>query len=162
MRKFILLFASLIIIANISAQNKERAIGFRGGETFGFTYNYNLDESISIGAILKLSHNEIRIVILKEKVIPVLLSYSDHLFFYTGIGAHAGFVSWEKYRNNEFRSVNYCAPLIGADAVIGLEYRFFKYPFSLGAEYKPYVDLLGRKIFSLRLFDFGVTAKYNF
>ncbi|MDD5570006.1 MAG: hypothetical protein PHD97_02510 [Bacteroidales bacterium] len=162
MKKFVLLFASLIILANIFAQNKERAIGFRGGETFGFTYNYNPDESISIGAILKLSHNEIRFVILKENVMPVLLSHSDHLFFYNGLGVHAGFMRWEKYRSDEFHSVNYCAPLIGADFVVGLEYRFFKYPFSVGAEYKPYVDLFGEKFFSLRLFDFGGTIKYNF
>ena len=162
MKKLILLTATILLFINTDAQKTYGNIGIRGGESSGIIYNFYADGANSLGILLKLSHENFRVTILKEKYLPVLLNYSEHLFFYKGIGAHAGFESW--YKNNFFNEYYYrrYAPVIGVDGIAGIEYRFFKYPISCGIEYKPYIDLLGRNFFSIHLWDFGCTVKYSF
>jgi hypothetical protein len=53
------------------------------------------------------------------------------------------------------------SPLLGIDAVIGLGYRFYKYPVTTGMEFKPFAEHGCYRIFRLDLWDFGFTVKFG-
>ena len=50
------------------------------------------------------------------------------------------------WRNIYYRYRNTRGPVVGIDAMVGAEYRFYRIPLTIGMEYKPFLELFGRKI----------------
>ena len=165
MKKY--LFIILIVAPfALKAQECNNVIGFRGGESWGFTYRICTDDVNAVEALLSFRDGGMQFTAMKEIFMPVLLKYSDHFFLYKGYGGHLGYSRWNyknKYYEHGFRGrYMKASPLLGIDGVAGLEYRLFKYPFTAGLEFKPFAEFGGRRFFRLNLWDFGLTVKYNF
>ncbi|NTW31503.1 MAG: hypothetical protein HGB12_02565 [Bacteroidetes bacterium] len=163
MKKLLLLFILISPLA-INAQECNKSIGLRGGDSWGFTYRICSDDANAEEALLSFRNGGMQFTVMKEKFMPVLLKYSEHIFLYKGYGGHLGYSKWrhKDYEDNLYwQHHSKASPLIGIDGVIGLEYRLFQYPFSAGIEFKPFIELGGHRFFRLNLWDFGFTVKYN-
>ena len=162
MKKLLLLF--ILITPSLSnAQEYNNVIGFRGGESWGFTYRICNDEVNAEETLLSFRNGGMQFTAMKEMFMPVLLKYSEHFFLYKGYGGHLGYSKWrhDEYINDMHWYQSKASPLIGIDGVLGLEYRLFRYPFSAGMEFKPFAEFGGHRFFRLNLWDFGFTVKYN-
>ena len=161
--KKLLLFLFIPFVTN--AQVYRGAIGIRGGESAGISVQLFSDENNVVQGLLGFRNSGTQFTVLKEKYMPVLLKYSDHIFLYKGYGGHLGYERWYKWKDGDWPDYNRhmrSAPLAGIDGVIGLEYRLFKFPLKFGLEYKPFAELSLHNIFRLNLWDFGVTIHYSF
>lgn len=147
------------------AQDHNGAIGIRGGESAGITLQLFSSENSAAQGILSCRRSGVQFTVLTEKYMPVLLNYSDHIFLYEGYGGHIGYERWYKYHAGDWPNYSehmHTSPLAGIDAVVGLEYRLYKFPFKFGIEYKPFAELSLHNVFRLNLWDFGVTVHYTF
>lgn len=163
-------FISILIILTtitLKGQQYEKAIGFRGGLASGLTYKTSLDPGMAFEGILSFRERGLQVTGLLEKHRPCLMDYIDNLDYYWGFGAHAGYVKRNKYfdlnRNNVFSfGDNPSSPVIGMDVIGGIEYKFRRYPITVGADIKPFFELFGSSIFKIRIFDSGFTVRYTF
>lgn len=166
--KLLVLIAGLLLGNKLLSQDFKNSVGFRGGYSYGFTYTMFTDENKEAEALLSFRDGGMQCAVFVKKFKPVLLEYSDHFYLHYGIGGHLGYTSWEKgfktsengYDHYEFR--NYFSPVIGADFSATLQYRFYRYPFSIALDYKPFFELPGRHFFRLNLWDTALCIKYNF
>ena len=51
---------------------------------------------------------------------------------------------------------------VGADAIIGIEYRWLSVPCTIGFDVKPYFNFIGLRYTQYRFWDSAVTFKYVF
>jgi hypothetical protein len=160
-----LLIIILILTPAISeAQNYTRNAGIRCGQTSGFTYRQYMDEGNAYEGLLSFKKNGLQLTLLKEFVQPYLTGHIDNIYLLWGYGAHMGTNrtnSWEIF-SKRFYDLSSITPLFGIDGYAGLEYRISEFPLVVGADFKPFFDLAGARFFSISIWDFAVTLKYNF
>jgi hypothetical protein len=158
---FLLLFLAPGIL---TAQNYTRNAGIRGGQTSGFTYRQYLDESNAYEALLSFKQGGLQLTLLKEFVQPYFNEYSDNIYLIWGYGAHMGThhtYAWEIF-SKRYYDLSAITPLFGIDGYAGLEYRVREIPLIIGADFKPFFELAGARFFSMSVWDFAITIKYNF
>jgi len=162
----VLLLAIVTLIAyEANAQNYTRDCGFRLGDQFSAGYRQFLDDEQAIEGMFSVGRRGVRITLLKEHSWPALGHISENLFFKYGYGAHAGFRYIDRYRvlNRTYELDEYMfVPLIGLDGMIGIEYRFPRFPVLVGVDIKPYFEYSTVQIFSLYLNSIGLSIKYRF
>ena len=160
-----LLFFILALSPTLSeAQNYTRTAGIRCGQTSGFTYRQYMDESNAYEGIVSFKKNGLQLTLLKEFVQPYFLEHSENIYLVWGFGAHAGTnrtSSWEIF-TKRFYELSSVIPLFGIDGYAGLEYRIKEVPLNVGVDFKPFFDLAGARFFSMSIWDFAITLKYNF
>jgi len=161
-----LLFITALILSNFFAISQEfkQAVGIRAGYTGGIEYRIFTDDLNSYKFLVGSRERGLLVHALKEWHRYDLFTFTDQLTFVYGAGVHAGYERWDQqhYNYNSSYYVSHTAFIAGLDGLAGLEYMFLKVPISVGLEVKPYFDLFGREMFDFQLFDFALTAKYNF
>ena len=161
-----LLFFLLIFMLGKAAfaQEFHQAVGIRAGWTAGFEYRVYTDDYNSYKFLLSSRDRGLQLHAFKEFHRYNLFDFTDQLTFVFGGGVHVGYERWDEnyfnYHVSYYRTRT--ALIAGADGLAGLEYLFYKAPVSVGFEVKPYLDLLGRDVVDIHLFDFALTAKYLF
>ncbi|KAA9332145.1 hypothetical protein F0P96_11695 [Hymenobacter busanensis] len=133
-------------------------IGLRGGGyASGLTVkHFTGGNNVAIEGLLTTEYQAkgARFTLLFEKHYAVLPEFK-HLQFYFGGGAHVG--AYRRYyyygvpyrwkgHKKEYYYVQYYAedklyPVVGADLVLGLEYKIDDLPLVVGIDYKPYFDI---------------------
>lgn len=157
-----------LLFFNTRAQDYKNAIGGRIGLSSGITYQHQIDEFRGYKGLMSFRDGGIQITALLESYRPLYLKFTDKMYYYTGLGAHIGFTRYQPQRgflSNPFRySYRYgsFSPVIGMDAIIGLEIRCAKAPLAFNLDVKPFFELFGQNIFRLSLFDIGFTMKVIF
>ena len=172
MKKFLLLnklafhFILLLILSTgiSTAQNYTRSAGIRGGQTSGFTYRQNKDDANAYEGILSFKQGGLQLTLLKQFVKPYFTEHSDNIYLVWGYGAHLGTHRTSAFEifSRRFYNLNSITPLFGLDAYAGLEYRIKEIPLIIGADFKPFFDLAGIRFFSMSVWDFAFSLKYNF
>jgi len=154
----------LLITSLVFAQDFKQAVGIRVGYTGGIEYRIFSDELNSYKFLIGSRDRGLIVHAMKEWHRIDLFPSTDQLSFVYGGGVHIGYERWDQqyYNYNYSYYVTHTAFIAGIDGLAGLEYLFRKVPISLGFEVKPYFDLFGKEMFDLQLFDFALTAKYNF
>ncbi|MFH2095541.1 MAG: hypothetical protein ABIJ16_07545 [Bacteroidota bacterium] len=151
--------------ALIFSQDYNRSIGIRGGINSGLTYRQFYNTSVALEAIASFEHEGFRVTALRENHKFTNFGHCDKLFHYYGYGAHAGFIGNEP---GEMFPVDHAVryspayPVIGLDAIFGLEYRVIKWPVVIGIDYMPYFDLFGPNYFNLNMGDVAFSIRYTF
>ena len=150
--------------AIIKGQNYTRSIGIRGGQTSGFTFRQYRDDANAYEGILSFKQNGLQVTLLKQFIKPYFTEHSDNIYLVWGYGAHIGTHRTSVFEvfSRKFYDLNSITPLIGLDAYAGLEYRIREVPLVLGLDFKPFFDLAGARFFSMSVWDFAVSLKYNF
>jgi len=164
MNRNILAAVLLLITSHVFAQDFKQAVGIRVGYTGGIEYRIFSDELNSYKFLIGSRDRGLIAHAMKEWHRIDLFPSTDQLSFVYGGGVHIGYERWDQqyYNYNYSYYVTHTAFIAGIDGLAGLEYLFRKVPISLGFEVKPYFDLFGKEMFDLQLFDFALTAKYNF
>jgi hypothetical protein len=169
MKNKLALIALLMAMAlSANAQHMKHAIGARGGVSSGLTYQYFFQQDRDIKMLLSFRDNGVQLTALAERYEPLPMRFGNNFFLYYGMGAHLGITRdkqlfWRYHKDNlDDSSFPTSRAIVGADGIIGVEYRLYSLPFAFGLEYKPFFDLFGHRIFRLGLFDIGFTVKYHF
>jgi hypothetical protein len=164
MKRFLIVLALLLPSSFIWAQGFNHAVGIRGGLSSGFEYRFYTDDENSYKLLLSARDRGLQLHALKEFHRYDIFDFTEQIVFYYGAGIHAGYESWDKvhYEYDTRWYSTRTAVLAGIDGLAGLEYVFYDVPLSLGLEVKPYLDVFGREMFDIQLFDFAFTIKYLF
>lgn len=170
MKKIILSGAlMLLILWQACAQEKRHEIGLRVGLSSGISYKLKVDQFRAYKGLLTFREGGLQVTAMIESSRPLYVKFTDKLSYYTGIGAHLGYTQYKAKRgfwanpfNFSYSSYRNFAPVLGMDAIIGLEYRLDRVPLSFTLDAKPFFELFGQYIFRLSLIDFGLSIKYSF
>jgi len=141
-----------------NAQDYKWAAGLKfGGYESGISGKYFLQSNVALEGILGFRNQGVVVTGLYEIHQPAFKV--DKLKFYYGFGAHFGSVGKRKYMF--FSSPRYydASLLIGADAVLGLEYVIPKSPIAVSLDLNPRVDLARGPFFDIAP---GLGVKYTF
>jgi hypothetical protein len=161
----ILLVAGLSLACVLNAQNYTRDVGVRVGDYFSATGRQFIEEDEALEVMFMIGRRGMTVTLMKEHFQPALRHISDHLYFQYGYGAHLGFRYTDHYKilNRTYQLEDYrFSPLLGIDGMVGLEYRFPDFPFTIGLDVKPYFEYSTIQIFSLYLQSVGLAVKYRF
>lgn len=131
---------SILCSSKVNAQSYEKALGIRAGSfESGITGKYFLDDVTAVEGILGFRTGLFVLTGLYEKHAPAF--EVPDLKWYFGLGAHIGSIDNRRYRGIGNDDQLYNGILIGADAVIGLEWIIPEAPISLGADLHPRIEL---------------------
>lgn len=145
MKKFLMMAALLVATLTVSAQDYNWAIGVRGGGFSGLTVKKNNGgTALEFGASWSSFANNLNVdgVYLWQQ--PII---ADGFNLYYGAGAYIGL--WDK------------AFSVGAEAVVGLEYKIPSVPLAVSLDYRPSINF--HPIFpEPDFFNFGLGLKWCF
>jgi len=133
------------------AQPYSTGLGFRlGGISSGITVKHYTNSNTALEGILSFGRHAFLVTGLFEKHQP--FPSAEGLSWYYGGGAHVGFFP-NDYRYNYFyyKSHNNKDKIyehsdagisLGADFIIGMDYKFQNAPVNLSLDVKPFIDLI--------------------
>jgi hypothetical protein len=147
---------------------KKNAIGVRLGLSSGITYEHNVDAFRGYKGLLSFREGGIQITGLIESHRPLYLNFTNKMYYYVGMGAHVGYTryppQWGAFYKpfQGYSGQPHFAPVIGMDAIIGLEYRLSNTPLSFCLDAMPFFEFFGQNIFRLALLNIGFSIKILF
>jgi hypothetical protein len=141
MKKIIigLFFLLFISAASVNAQDYNTGIGLRGGPFNGLTIKHFLSSNTAVEGVLSTQWSGWLISGTWEKHATAF--NTEGLKWFYGVGAHIGF-----WNNSNFPGSNnnqQSNTVLGVHGALGLEYTFNEIPFSIGADWKPALNLIG-------------------
>jgi hypothetical protein len=158
MKKIIVSIVFVTLATTAFSQYYDQAVGVRGGLFNGVSYKKNLRETNYFEGIVSLRWKGFLVTGLYEKA--KLQDFNvERLNWYYGFGAHAGF--WDgDYDDYPWDDDNKTYVLLGADAIIGLEYSFREMPVNISLDWKPMINIFGIDGFWLDNIAIGI--RYTF
>jgi len=156
-----LIFGSFLLVANrAAAQDYKTAVGLKfGAYENGPSVKYFMDSSTALEGIIGIrSHGVVftGLYELHQEAFNVPL-----LKFYYGFGAHVGAIGKGDFKrfNGDDRYYDNSRILLGADAVLGLEYKFAEAPIAISLDLNPRMELATGPFFDIAP---GLGLKYTF
>lgn len=147
----------------------EQRVGIRMGYTSGITGKIIKDRKVALEGMLGFRQGGMQVYGLIEAQKPLLVDGIHDLQLYFGGGAHIGFVNGvERYKSYNSPSGDHyyeemvTGPVIGFDAIFGVEYTFIKVPLTISVDFKPFVELQSFKRLNANFYDFSFGIKYTF
>lgn len=157
------------VVATLAQPTYDRSAGVRLGVTSGMTFKKFMAPEESLEVILSGRRDGIQLTTLYEFHEPMELSFNENFYAFYGLGGHVGYESYDRLNktivsadNSTFIFENKSYFVIGADAIIGLEYRWLSVPCTLGFDVKPYFNFIGLRYTQYRFWDSAITFKYVF
>ena len=149
-----------MVTKRAAAQDYKWAAGLKfGGYESGFSGKYFMNSNTALEGILGFRNNGVVVTGLYELHQPAFKV--DKLKFYYGFGAHLGGLGSGTYRrfNGDDRLYNDAHLLLGADAVLGLEYIIPNSPIGVSLDLNPRIELATGPFFDIAP---GLGLKYTF
>lgn len=164
----ILTIAVLMLTAVLSkGQEVVQSIGLRLGGN-GISYKYTEDQYKGFETILAFREHGVQFTGLVEFYKPIKTDRISNLFYFWGVGGHAGYKGVEVFNcqcdengTSVYPEIRH-NPVLGFDGIFGGEYQFYSIPLAVSLDYKPYIEFFGEHVFRLDLWDFGLTIRYTF
>ena len=157
-----------LMISQAFTQDHRHVLGARVGINSGITYEYRVDQFRGYRGMMSFREGGIQLLGMIQSYRPLYLNFTDKLYYYAGLGAHAGFTRFQprhSFLANPFL-FNYAygrfAPVIGMDVMLGIEYRLDRLPLIFALDAKPFFELFGQNIFRLSPLDIGLSIKFIF
>lgn len=148
---FNLLFLTIIFCFGKAAQAQtyQTAAGLRFSYEGGASIKYFTSPTIALEGVLGFRAKGVVVTGLFE--IHQTAFKVAELKFYYGAGGHIGGVGQGGYRvyNGDYQIYTTSSPLLGADAVIGLEYIIPETPIAVSADLDPRIELFRGPLFNL-------------
>jgi len=163
----IILLIAILASSGIKAQDYKHSAQLSFGHYWGFAYKHMFNQENGAMARLQYGENSILITGLRVFHKPAFPDKSSQWFINYGFGLHMAYRTKIESRNL-FRPF---APAIiheghfvspGIDGLIGMEYRFLKYPFTLSGDFNPNFEFFGPGYFRLNMANISFTAAYVF
>ncbi len=169
MKKLIVLLLLICLFAaGVQSQDHRHVLGARIGLSTGLTYEYRVDPFRAYKGMMSFREGGVQLMGMIQSCRPLYVNFTDKLYYYAGLGAHIGFTRFQPRRSflaNPFRfnyAYGHFAPVIGLDAMLGIEYRIDRLPLIFALDAKPFFELFGQNIFRLSPFDIGLSIKFTF
>jgi len=137
-KSFLTVILTFIIVFSAFSQDYKTSLGLRAGVPYGVTIKHFISKYNALEGIMASRWSGFVITGLYEK--ESWLGKYPSLNWYWGVGAHAGF--WDAGMNPNVKS-SYVGAVIGADAVLGIEYTFDEIPLNLSLDLLPTVNVIG-------------------
>lgn len=163
-----LLFASLLLLCHFGfGQQYKQSAGVRLGHTSGFTYKKFIVGEQAVELLLSGRRDGIQFSTLYKWHEPLELSFNENFYFYYGMGAHVGYERYDGLNKvlvatDDFIFERQTYFVIGADAIVGLEYRWLSLPITVGFDVKPYFNYIGFRHMDANFWDASISFKYIF
>ncbi len=139
MKRIFLLIVFVAFLGSIVySQDYRTSLGLRGGLPYGLTVKHFLSKTNALEGILASSWGGFVVTGLYEN--EHWTGQYPGLNWFWGFGAHAGF--WDAGMNPNIDDT-YTGSIIGADAIVGLEYTFDEIPLNLSLDLLPTFNLIG-------------------
>jgi hypothetical protein len=139
MKKLFLVFTAFSILSITAyGQDYRTSLGLRAGLPYGLTVKHFLSKTNALEGILASSWGGFVVTGLYEN--EHWTGKYPGLNWFWGFGAHAGF--WDTGMNPNVDET-YTGSIIGADAIVGLEYTFDEIPLNLSLDLLPTFNLIG-------------------
>ena len=165
-----LLFTLLMLVGEVLwGQDFKHAAGLRLGHTSAVQYKSMLANDEALEVMVSGRNEGLQLTMLYSFHKPLQFAFNENFFLYYGLGAHVGYEEYgdlEKVltslepRSFEFQDKSFF--VMGADALLGIEYRWFAVPMTIGFDLKPYFTFIGMRYTDLQFWDAGLTLKYIF
>ncbi|OOQ58243.1 hypothetical protein [Mucilaginibacter pedocola] len=151
---------TFLLISNRSqAQDYKTAVGLKfGGYENGLSVKYFVDEGTALEGILGLRSHGAVLTGLYE--LHQSAFNTAGLKFYYGFGAHLGSIgkgAYKAFGKDQYYDSTHI--LIGADGVLGLEYKIQESPIAISLDLNPRLELATGPFFDLAP---GLGVKYTF
>jgi len=160
---------SLILSFGVWSQGYDHSAGLRLGGTSAITYKNFVEETESVEFLVSGRRDGLQLTTLYEFHKPLELEFNENFFLYYGIGAHIGYedrsdldkvlTSLEPPRFVFERRTYF---VMGADAILGVEYRWYSLPATISFDLKPYFTFIGMRYTDARFWDAALSFKYIF
>lgn len=166
------IFLTLVFILTVSclaAQDYQKLVGLRSGSMQGAELKMFIGEDEALHGVIGFNRSGVKMMCFKEKHQPFMWKLNNRIFAYWGYGSHIGYFRYDYYDRflvlvpdpvPAHRMKHY--PVIGLDGIMGIEYRFLKYPFVVAMECNPNFDLFGPDFFNFHFGDGAVSFRYIF
>ncbi|MBS4056954.1 MAG: hypothetical protein KGZ82_06525 [Bacteroidales bacterium] len=166
-KKWIILVLAFVLASPVMAQYMKNAVGVRGGISRGISFQHFFEENKDLKLLMSFRDNGMQLTVMMSHYESVAGRFRDNFYFYYGMGLHGGYTRnvkmlWYFSSQNQGEPRPVTRAVVGADGLLGAEYRIFTVPLSFGIEYKPFFDLFGHRIFRLSFADLGFTFRYHF
>lgn len=132
----VILFSGLSI--SLFGQDYRTSLGFRAGLPYGLTVKHFLSKTNALEGVLASRWGGFVITGLYEN--EHWTGEYPGLNWFWGFGAHAGF--WDAGSNPNI-DTDYVGSVIGADAILGIEYTFDDLPINLSLDLLPSLNIIG-------------------
>ncbi len=154
--KYILL-ATLLLPLLVKAQTYEHALGLKVGSPFGISYKYCMDDKNALEFLATGWPFGPRGTILYERLKP--LNHSQFSWFYGG-GAHVQLYTLTSVGvADDFKLISKKGLGIGAEGIIGIEYKIRNAPFVSDFTLKPNFEVTSFGQYALN-YDPSITFRY--
>lgn len=154
-RTFLILLLFLALGFTSFGQDYRTSLGLRVGLPYGLTVKHFFNKYNAVEGILASRWQGFIITGLYENEHQT--GEYPGLNWFWGFGAHIGF--WGANENPNL-TVGYSGSVIGADAIIGLEYTFDEIPLNLSLDILPSVNLIGNT--GMGGINGGISVRYVF
>lgn len=169
MRKTSVTLLILLFSISLFGQLYEQRVGIRMGYTSGISGKIIKDRKVALEGILGFRQGGMQVYGLVEVQKPLIFDGIHDLQLYFGGGAHIGFINGvERYKSYNSPSGYYyyeervTGPVIGLDAIFGVEYTFLKVPITLAVDFKPFLEIQSFTKLKANFYDFSINIKYTF
>ena len=162
----------LVGVSSFGQQLYDKSAGVRLGYTSGFTFKKFIETDESIEVMLSGRKSGIQITTLYAFNRPMQFSFNENFYVYYGMGGHFGL---ERHRNLDkelildggggeptSQNVEKSYFTIGADAIVGIEYRWLSVPVTIGFDVKPFFNYIGFRHVRGNFWDSAISFKYVF
>lgn len=166
--KYIITLVLFILIKVSFAQDVVNSVGVRAGGGNGFTYKYIEDLRMGFEGIAGYRDHGFQLTGLIEQYKPIMTDRISNLLFFTGFGAHAGYIRNKEnnyiIRNNTvIKTEDHKTYVVtGFDGIVGFEYHFHSVPLGITLDYKPYMEFFGAEFFRIDLWNLAFSVRYKF
>jgi hypothetical protein len=149
---FLVIMTVFLFSTRVQSQDYTTSLGIRGGFPYGLTFKHFVNEDGAIELILSTLFRGVELTALYEQHMQTKEVPQLNLYF--GGGVHAGYDDYSRW------SADYSlGPVVGVDAIGGLEYTFDDLPLNVSLDLMPSLNMLGH--FGFRI-NGGISVRYIF
>lgn len=143
--------------------------GVRLGHTAGLTFKKFMIEEEALEILVSGRRDGLQLTTIYTFHKPMEFSFNENFFLYYGVGAHVGYERYDRFSKTlisveppafEFRDRTFF--VMGADAILGIEYRWLSVPITVAFDLKPYFTFIGMRYTNGRFWDSAISFKYIF
>jgi hypothetical protein len=165
-----ILFCFFLSAFTLHAQEYKNSAGLRFGKTEGLTYKRFITPNAALETMLGFGGYDdgMQVYANYHWYKPIPAHITQNLHYYYGVGGHMGYIrptrTVDYYEGDVIVSETqqHTDYVIGVDGIIGVEYRIFTVPMTVGMELKPFFEYYALQYTRVRFWDFGFTVKYIF
>lgn len=145
MKKCLVLILFLIAV-NLSAQEKENALGVRLGLVQGISFQHHSSSKLSFEGLLAMYRYDPAALVFVQFRFPGFLD-NDAMSLMFGFGSHVayirGYKNFEWYPDYDDQQIRHF--ISGFDVQLGINYNLPDLPIGLSLDFRPAYNLIGHK-----------------